>query len=112
MVRTLVLFAVAFALWAQPEDRLVYPGHGGPGQGKRIVLISGDDEYRSEQLMPRLAKILSERHGFQTTVLFSIDAATGTIVPDKHDNIPGLEALDTADLVVMLMRFRDLPDAQ
>jgi type 1 glutamine amidotransferase len=112
MLRTLLVFAAAWALSAQPQDRLVYSGKSGPGVGKRIVLISGDDEYRSEQALPQLAKILSERHGFETTVLFSLDAATGEIVPDKHGNIPGLETVDKADLIVMLMRFRDLPDAQ
>ena len=112
MFRAFLYLAAAFAVFAQPPDRLVFHGKDGPGAGKRIVLISGDDEYRSEQALPQLAKILSEHHGFETTVLFSIDAATGTIVPDKHDNIPGLETLDSADLVVMLLRFRDLPDAQ
>lgn len=112
MLRVLLVLAATFAAFAQPEDRLVFKGKSGPGAGKRIVLISGDDEYRSEQALPQLAKILSERHGFDTTVLFSIDAETKTIAPDKHGNIPGLETVDSADLVVMLMRFRDLPDAQ
>lgn len=112
MLRALLVFAASFAVYAQPQDRLVFQGKSGPGTGKRIVLISGDDEYRSEQALPQLAKILSERHGFETTVLFSIDLATGEIAPDKHGNIPGLETVDKADLVVMLMRFRDLPDAQ
>src|SRR5262249_41479105 len=112
MVRVLVLVAAALAAFGQVQDRLVFKGKGGPGAGKRVVLISGDDEYRSEQALPQLAKILSERHGFDTTVLFSIDAANGTIAPDQHGNIPGLETLDSADLVVMLIRFRDLPDAQ
>ncbi len=80
--------------------------------GKRIVLVSGDDEYRSEEGLPQLARILSVRHGFNCTVLYSIDPADGTIKPDLHNNIPGLEALETADLMVMLIRFRDLPDAQ
>jgi type 1 glutamine amidotransferase len=107
MLRAVLVFACALSLLAQPLDRLVFPG-----KSKRIVLISGDDEYRSEQALPQIARILSVRHGFETTVLFSIDAATGVIVPDQHQNIPGLEALDSADLVVMLVRFRDLPDAQ
>ena len=85
---------------------------GGPGSGKRIVLISGDEEYRSEQALPQLAKILTVRHGFECTVLFAIDAKDGTINPDQRDNIPGLEALDHADLMVIFTRFRDLPDAQ
>jgi len=83
-----------------------------PGNGKHIVLVSGDDEYRSEEGLPQLAKILSTRHGFRCTVLYAIDPKDGTIKPDLHTNIPGLEALDTADLMVLLIRFRDLPDSQ
>jgi len=79
---------------------------------KRIVLVSGDEEYRSEEGLPQLAKILSRRHGFACTVLYAIDPADGTIKPDLTTNIPGLEALDSADLMVMLLRFRDLPDSQ
>jgi len=79
---------------------------------RRIVLVSGDDEYRSEEGLPQLAKILSTRHGFACTVLYAIDPRDGTIRPDLHTNIPGLEALDTADLMVLLIRFRDLPDSQ
>jgi len=75
-------------------------------------MVSGDEEYRSEQALPQLAKILSVRHGFECTVLFAIDAKNGTINPEQRDNIPGLEALDRADLMVIFTRFRDLPDAQ
>lgn len=82
------------------------------GPGKRIVLVSGDDEYRSEEGLPQLAKILSTRHGFDCTALYAIDPADGAIKPDLHTNIPGLEALDSADLMVLLLRFRDLPDRQ
>jgi type 1 glutamine amidotransferase len=45
-------------------------------------------------------------------VLFAIDPADGTIDPNKNDNIPGLEALDSADLLILFTRFRNLPDAQ
>ena len=79
---------------------------------KRIVLIAADDEYRSEEALPQLAKILEQRHGFRCTVLFATDPADGTIKPDRVDNIPGLEALDSADLLILFARFRDLPDAQ
>lgn len=79
---------------------------------KHILLVAADDEYRSEEALPQLAKILSTRHGFRCTVLYAIDPATGAIEPDRLDNIPGLEALDTADLLVLFARFRDLPDAQ
>ena len=73
----------------------------GPGAGKHIVFITGDEEYRSEQGMPQMAKILAQHHGFRCTVLFSIDPETGCIDPQVNDNIPGLEALDDADLMVL-----------
>lgn len=94
------------------EPWVVYQGTAGPGQGKQIVLISGDEEYRSEEELPQLAKILALRHGFRTTVLFAIHPASGTIEPTVLDNIPGLEALESADLMILATRFRDLPDAQ
>jgi hypothetical protein len=91
---------------------LVFEGGAGPGQGKRIVLVAADDEYRSEESIPQLAKILARRHGFRCTVLFAIDKEDGTINPAQRDNIPGLDALDTADLLVLFARFRELPDDQ
>lgn len=93
------------------SDCLVYRGDEGPGKGKHLVLLAGDDEYRSEEGLPMLARILAFRHGFTCTVLFSI-GADGTIDPEAHGNQPGLEALDQADLVIMLLRFRAWPDAQ
>lgn len=89
-----------------------YAGGQGAGAGKHVVLVSGDEEYRSEQALPQLGKILSVRHGFRCTVLFAIDPATGEINPDVNNNIPGLEALDHADLMVIATRFRNLPDDQ
>lgn len=91
---------------------LQYEGKTGPGKGKHIVLVAGDDEYRSEESMPMLAKILAEHHGFKTTVLFPIEPSSGDIVPNYQNNIPGLEYLETADLMILLIRFRELPDAQ
>ena len=82
------------------------------GRGKHIVLISGDDEYRSEEAMPQLARILSKHHGFKTTVLFAIDPESRDVSPERKDNIPGLEALKSADLMILFTRFRDLPDEQ
>jgi hypothetical protein len=90
---------------------VVYEGGEGPGRGKHVVLVSGDEEYRSEEALPQLGKILAQRHGFKCTVLFAIDPKDGTINPNVS-NIPGLEALDTADLMVIFTRFRDLPDEQ
>jgi len=98
---------------AQAADPwLVVEGGDGPGKGKHIVLISGDEEYRSEEALPQLARILAQHHGFTCTVLFAIDPKDGTINPNVNNNIPGLEALKTADLMVIFTRFRNLPDEQ
>jgi hypothetical protein len=91
---------------------VVFKGKGGPGKGKHIVFVTGDEEYRSEDLAPQLAKVLAVHHGFKCTVLFAINKETGEIDPETVDNIPGLEALDRADLMVLLLRFRELPDDQ
>src|SRR5439155_25432115 len=97
---------------AQAADPwLVLEGGDGPGKGKHVVLVSGDEEYRSEEALPQLGKILARRHGFKCTVLFAIDKSDATINPNVS-NIPGLEALDSADLMVIFTRFRDLPDDQ
>ena len=98
--------------FARGEQQWVsYAGGEGAGKGKHIVLISGDEEYRSEEGLPQLAKVLSKHHGFQCTVLFAIDK-DGTINPNVTTNIPGLEALDSADLMIIQTRFRKLPDEQ
>ncbi len=91
---------------------VVYEGSDGPGVGKHVVLVSGDEEYRSEEGLPQLGKILAKHHGFKCTVLFAINPEDGTIDPDNTQNIPGLKALRTADLMMIATRFRDLPDAQ
>lgn len=97
---------------ANAQPWLTIPGADGPGKGKHIVLVSGDEEYRSEETLPQLARILARRHGFTCTVLFAIDPQDGTISPNVNNNIPGLEKLSEADLMVMLTRWRNLPDDQ
>ena len=83
------------------------------GNGKHIILISGDEEYRSEEALPQLAKILSERHGYKCTVLFAQDPEQpGIVDPNYLHNIPGLNQLATADLMIIFTRFRALPDNQ
>jgi len=93
-------------------ETVVYEGKAGPGVGKSVVFLSGDEEYRSEEGLPQLAKILAERHGFKCTVLFAINPTNGAIDPNYNRNLPGAEALDSADVIVMLLRFREWPDAQ
>src|SRR5437868_15361204 len=93
----IALTALAAAVAAEPgvpngaDPWLTIPGGDGAGKGKRIVLVSGDEEYRSEETLPQLARILARRHGFDCTVLFAIDPQTGTINPNVTDNVPGLE---------------------
>lgn len=111
----LVLLSLFCAGWAAPtcaaDSWLTLPGGDGPGKGKHIVFIAAEESYRSEESMPMMAKILS-RQGFKCSVLFAIDPADGAINPQIKDNIPGLEALESADLLVTFMRWRELPDEQ
>ncbi len=109
----LFLVLLLCALNSLPAAQWIrFTGKSGPGHGKRVVLLAGDEEYRSEESMPMLARILAERHGFDCTVLFPINAADGTINPNIVTNIPGMEALEHADLCIMALRFRELPDSQ
>ncbi|WP_273567436.1 ThuA domain-containing protein [Maribacter halichondriae] len=94
-----------------PKQLLTFEGNS--DNAKHIVLVSGDEEYRSEEALPQLAKILSTHHGFKCTVLFAQDPAKPGIVNANYvKNIPGLEALDSADMMVLFTRFRALPDEQ
>jgi len=108
--------ALAAMAWLSPcwlqAQAVVYEGGGGPGKGKHIVFVVGDQEYRSEESMPALARILAARQGFKCTVLLPINRQTGEIDPSVADNIPGLEALRSADLMVLFLRFQELPDRQ
>jgi type 1 glutamine amidotransferase len=110
LIIAVLMFLLGGRVRAEPG--VVFEGKDGPGKGKHIVFLAGDEEYRSEDSMPQLAKILAVRHGFKCTMLFAINKETGEIDPQTLDNIPGLEALDTADLMVMFLRFRELPDDQ
>jgi hypothetical protein len=113
---------LGFGVLAQGTDnpqRLTYNGGSGPGKGKRIVLIAADQEYRSEQSMPMMAKILSQHHGFDCTVLFAVNDRgevdpTMPVYPEngkplKEHHIPGLEQLSSADLVLFFPRLLTLP---
>jgi hypothetical protein len=108
-----VILTISVSSYAQPMQQWVrYEGKEGPGKGKHIVFISAEEEYRSEESLPMMAKILSQRNGFTCTVLFAIDPKTGAIDPNNQTNIPGMEHLQKADLLFMCMRFRELPDDQ
>jgi type 1 glutamine amidotransferase len=72
----------------------------------KVVFVTGDDEYRSEYTMPTLAGILETHYGLGTQVLFARPT------PQSNKNIEGLEALRTADLAVLFLRWRELPEEQ
>jgi hypothetical protein len=93
------------------ESWLEWPDGKGPGKPYHVVLLAGDEEYRSEESLPMLAKILHHHHGFRCTVLFPIDPDTGEIDPTNSASLPGSECLESADAVVMLLRFRSFPAA-
>jgi hypothetical protein len=100
----LALPAVAAEAFTSGPGWLEFPAGKGPGAGKHVVLLAGDEEYRSEESLPMLARILSERHGFKCTVLFSHD--DGVINPNNGASLGKPEALDSADALVLGLRFR------
>lgn len=116
MIRKLIPFTVfvALAAMAGAQETLHFPAKSGvgAGNGKRVVLVSGDEEYRTEESFPMLAKILSQKHGFDCTVLFAVNPDGGYIDPNFQKNIPGTAVLDNADLMIIGTRFRQLPDDQ
>ncbi len=107
-VLLLLLLAMAVPAGAQP---VVYEGTGGPGKGKHIVFLAGDHEYRSEETLPAMARLLAKHHGFKCTVLFSVDRQNGEIKPGSSW-MPGTGALKSADLMVIFLRFQNFPKEQ
>jgi hypothetical protein len=105
----MVVSLLGLAPIASAKDWVVYEPKDGPGRGKHIVLLSGDEEYRSEEALPQLGKILSQRHGFKCTVLFAVDT-NGIINPTAQKSLSHPEALDSADLIIMALRYRNWPD--
>ena len=110
MFEPLILAATLAVALPQDARVLVLPEGAGPGAGRHVVLVAGDEEYRSEEALPMLAQVLAARHGFRCTVSFATDPESGTIDPTNAVVQPGLAALDTADVLVLFTRFREWPD--
>ncbi len=115
-MKTFHLFALlvgmlSLATCEAADPFLTIDGQAGLGKGQHIVFVTGEEYYRSEEGMSMFAKIMARHHGFRCTVLFAIDPASGHINPNRNNDIPGLAALETADLMVIFSRFRELPDA-
>lgn len=105
-----------------PEDPrwLTYPAKNPTADTRHVVFLAADQEYRSEECLPMLARLFAEKHDMHCTVLFALDGE-GRVDPtakikwqDKtveHD-LPGLEHLESADAVVFYTRLLSLPPAQ
>lgn len=92
------------------QYRVVYKGKKGVAKGKNVVLIASDHEYRSEESMPALAKILAKNYGMNCTVVYALDEK-GSILPGGS-NLKGLKALDNADLMIIFTRFSNFSDEE
>lgn len=68
---------------------------------QHVVFLVGESEYGSGETMPKFAKRLEDELSLRVTYLQS-----------KGRELPPLYALDSADLVVMFLRFRTATDAQ
>jgi hypothetical protein len=91
---------------AGADDRLTFEPPAG-SHGKQVVLLAGDEEYRSEESLPMLAKILSQKHGFRCTVIFPLGPdGAAYIDPNNAEGLGNLELLDQAELLVIATRFR------
>ncbi len=94
------------------DQVLFLPAAGAPAQPRHIVLISGDEEYRSEESLPMLGKIFSHKYGIDCTILFSFDPDGSYIDPNHQEGLRGLERLQQADLMIIATRFRRLTSEQ
>jgi mono/diheme cytochrome c family protein/glucose/arabinose dehydrogenase len=109
-MRKLIAAFLFVGLITSAHAQLVFNAKPGPGKGLNVVLIAGDEEYRTEESCPMFAKLLSQRFGFNCTVVFSMSADGKYIDPNNQKNLPGLEALAKADLMIIGTRFRQLSD--
>lgn len=103
------LLAYLQSIRAGEDSHVVYEGAGGIGAGKHIVFIASDHEYRGEETLPALARIMAKHYGFKCTVVFGVDPETGNLLPGSSE-IRGLDVLQDADLMVVFMRFINMPD--
>ena len=112
LAATIVSAAQLFDSTASAGDTLVFEPAKVRPSSKHVVLISGDEEYRSEEVMPMLGKILSQKHGFKCTAIFALGPDGAEYIDSNNQQgLRGLEALDSADLMIIATRFRH-PDAE
>ena len=105
LLGSLMLSVRPDAAFQQNATSVSYPPVAGAGKGRHVVFLAGDEEYRSEEGLPMLAKILSHRHGFKCTVLFSVDP-DGTINPEGEQIALGSGGSRYRGCGRLLLRFR------
>lgn len=71
-----------------------------------VVFVTGDHEYGGEETLPLIATELEKNYGLNTKVL------KASPNQNAEKNIPGMEILAQADLVVFFLRWRQLPPDQ
>jgi type 1 glutamine amidotransferase len=69
-------------------------------QRPQVVFVIYEDEYKADQTLPAFARVLGD-HGYRSTVLLG-----------GEKGIEGLEALKTADVMVLFARRKALPTEQ
>jgi len=108
-ISTVLFITTGVTLMAQDMgDHLHFKAaEGGIGQGKHVVFLAGDEEYKSEEALPMMAALYA-KNGFNTSVLFSLDA-TGNVDQRAQTSLSNPAALDTADAIVISLRFRNWP---
>ena len=94
-----------FALW------VIALGSAPAAPEPHVVFVTGDEEYRSEESMPMLARILERDYGFRVSIAYSLDDK-GFVDPNNTKDVTGIEALKSADLLVLFTRFRHWPEAK
>ena len=76
---------------------------GRPAARPKIVVVTAEQEYNAKETLPAFFKADVERKlGVKPTFINS----------DSTTDIPGLDALDDADLLVLYARRRTLPEDQ
>ncbi len=110
LAASVVVTLSSAAAQSQAQDHLVFQPAEGTSNGKHVVLLSGDEEYRSEESMPMMGQILANQ-GFKCTVLFSMDKDNKFVDPKNQKSLSNAVSLDSADVLVMCLRFRNWEDA-
>jgi type 1 glutamine amidotransferase len=76
------------------------------GKPAHVVVVTAEQEYNAKETLPAFFKSDEVRKAL------GAEAKITFINSDSTTNIDGLDALDDADLLVMFVRRRTLPDAQ